>query len=1033
MKIFAKTKNLWKKIILVFTIFTTISIVTPEPVQATSLPGGELMTPIASFLVGLGDGIMDAIHSSLIHQGRTIIRIDIKKSWTDNIKVIIGWVLCFIIVSALVFSVAGGALAFVAPIAKLFAAGVTVTKAITGLAYFVSVAAGISASVWFFNSGEWGNDEVNLPLYAITPEEIFKNDENLPLFSVNFFNPDENQVIHYKTSTVESSTNLSSSGAAGAPTEALKKMDEANARQTEGTIHTLSYDLHKFIFAGYRALRMIAIVGMMSVLVYTGIRIVISAGAPQKAKYKQLLGDWFIGLVLLFSMHYIMYFSNLFVDQLSHFLNGINRGVYIAELVDEDEKISKALKEAGFKINDKQTLNADTTLEQTSLESMQVMKYKGDDDQYHIEWYTNLMGILRMRLNYNAEGDDVAYIGYTIMFLVMVIYTIVFGWTYIKRVLYMAFLTIIAPLVALTYPIDKMNDGNAQGFNYWFKEYIFNLLLQPLHLLIYTLLVSAAIELSLQNVIYGLVALGFIAGAEKIVRRMFNFQKAETPGILAGPAGAAMTFQGMRWLLNHGPHGPNGSGRDRGPNGGTNNRAIPSGGKGESNEELWGDVSSRIGDGNDTNNIENNVEGSEYDPSYNDPNYNDPNYISYLHGLGDGMNSDNYLDSQNANDNNLDNGLEFDSRLYDLDDPGFNNSKYMEYINGSDIDESDFDLSYNDPNYDDPNYIEYLHGLDNGMDPNNNMYELTDNTQSQNFENSINEGEEPGGSLPSNGGTRPTIQQHYSGTEPKEERPEQIEKTAKPTRREKVKENIKGMGRGIKRSIEDAHYNNLNNVEDKIKNVRKTATDVVSKTALGTAAVIAGAATGVASGSAGNTVKNAALLGAAGVKVGGGVANSANTKVDKINESYQRGKLGDAKYEEEQRNKAIKKLAKDRETLRTLSQGLGISMKKAEQIANERAKTYVDNGFSNPTDWVVMEKMQDKYIDFKDNRGNRVHRKYDTKEAIAAMKMHRRYPQNPGKEKDVKNQIAKDNSGFSPAMVEISYNAMRAIEEIKNG
>ena len=38
----------------------------------------------------------------------------------------------------------------------------------------------------------------------------------------------------------------------------------------------------------------------------------------------------------------------------------------------------------------------------------------------------------------------------------------------------MAFLTLIAPLVALTYPIDKMNDGQAQAFNRWMKEYIFN-------------------------------------------------------------------------------------------------------------------------------------------------------------------------------------------------------------------------------------------------------------------------------------------------------------------------------------------------------------------------------------------------------------------------------------------------------------------------------------------------------------------------------------------------------------------------------
>ena len=49
----------------------------------------------------------------------------------------------------------------------------------------------------------------------------------------------------------------------------------------------------------------------------------------------------------------------------------------------------------------------------------------------------------------------------------------------------MAFLTLIAPIVSLTYPIDKMNDGKAQAFNMWLKEYIFNALLQPFHLIIY--------------------------------------------------------------------------------------------------------------------------------------------------------------------------------------------------------------------------------------------------------------------------------------------------------------------------------------------------------------------------------------------------------------------------------------------------------------------------------------------------------------------------------------------------------------------
>ena len=63
------------------------------------------------------------------------------------------------------------------------------------------------------------------------------------------------------------------------------------------------------------------------------------------------------------------------------------------------------------------------------------------------------------------EDDEDTYIaiGWKLIYVVLVIYTVIFVFTYVKRVVYMAFLTIIAPLVALTYPIDKMNDGKAQA------------------------------------------------------------------------------------------------------------------------------------------------------------------------------------------------------------------------------------------------------------------------------------------------------------------------------------------------------------------------------------------------------------------------------------------------------------------------------------------------------------------------------------------------------------------------------------------
>lgn len=89
----------------------------------------------------------------------------------------------------------------------------------------------------------------------------------------------------------------------------------------------------------------------------------------------------------------------------------------------------------------------------------------------------------------------------------------------------LAFLTIIAPLMAMTYPLDKLQDGSAQGFNTWLKEYIFNLLIQPVHLILYTVLIGASMDLVADNIVFALVALGFILQAEKILRKFFGFEK----------------------------------------------------------------------------------------------------------------------------------------------------------------------------------------------------------------------------------------------------------------------------------------------------------------------------------------------------------------------------------------------------------------------------------------------------------------------------------------------------------------------------
>jgi hypothetical protein len=40
------------------------------------------------------------------------------------------------------------------------------------------------------------------------------------------------------------------------------------------------------------------------------------------------------------------------------------------------------------------------------------------------------------------------------------------------------FLILISPLITISYAIDKMGDGRAQALNNWFKEFIYNVIIQ---------------------------------------------------------------------------------------------------------------------------------------------------------------------------------------------------------------------------------------------------------------------------------------------------------------------------------------------------------------------------------------------------------------------------------------------------------------------------------------------------------------------------------------------------------------------------
>lgn len=376
-----------------------------------------------------------------------------------------------------------------------------------------------------------------------------------------------------------------------------------SARILKGTISTVYSNLAKF-----------SILLMMVVLLYIGIRIIISTTSESQAKYKELLVGWFIGLCLIFFMHVIMSFisqfnelivntlgssnvdeyyitvSDLDNDGWKNILNSSNSKIkyFVAEKLDYNLTFSD-LKEFEINGNGETITNKwEKQGENNSTVKVNARLYKKDAD--YILYKCNIIEYMRtcisvdsdyveelkhqsdgsVKINTDASSSDeeddndeknmgTVFFGYAVLYIMLVIETVTFVVKYLKRVIYLAFLTMIAPLIALMYPMDKVGDGKAQTFNMWFKEYLFNSLLQPLHLLLYTIFIVGAEDLVHSHCIYAIGFYAFMLFAEGFFKKMFGFDKANMPKGLGSPLAAGMSMKMFDAITGLGPPGSPGS------------------------------------------------------------------------------------------------------------------------------------------------------------------------------------------------------------------------------------------------------------------------------------------------------------------------------------------------------------------------------------------------------------------------------------------------------------------------------------------
>ena len=235
----------------------------------------------------------------------------------------------------------------------------------------------------------------------------------------------------------------------------------------------------------FYAMRNISAAILLCILLYVGIRMAISTIASDRAMYKKMLVDWVCSLVLIFVLQYIMIFTIY-----------CNNAIVNAISFTSDPN---AIKAAYDKI-------AELAMEVFSVNSLAAV----------------------------------------IVYCMLVWQTLGLFFSYLNRMIKIAFLIIISPLISITYSIDKIGDGKAQALGNWLKEFVFTVLIQPFHCAIYMCLISTSLNILVQNAgggndeetlagaIIAILCIKFTKDAEKIVKKIFAFKSDDSKTSLAG-------------------------------------------------------------------------------------------------------------------------------------------------------------------------------------------------------------------------------------------------------------------------------------------------------------------------------------------------------------------------------------------------------------------------------------------------------------------------------------------------------------------
>ena len=317
-------------------------------------------------------------------------------------------------------------------------------------------------------------------------------EENLTVYKIIFNKIEKLDIDYWGIESVETTT---SDG----------EDDGTETENNEGLIGDSPRSVLKNIVSyWYGVLTTIGIGIYLAMLLYIGVRILLSSTTSSAQKYKEMLTSWGLGIVILFCFPYVM-------------------------------KTVVVVNETFIELLDTSAQTNYEELKEKNTTSSGFLKPEEGRNLYAVSSDDAMMLI-------REQAEDDVNIALSVVYLIMLGQLIVLIGVYYKRVFMMAFLITIFPIVAVLYVWEKTNKGGGRSLTTWTKEYIVLVFTQTFHAITYVVLVKAAYEAFLieGNWFIFMLSVVFLFNGEKIIRSIFGMKSSvNTIGDLAAAGATA--------------------------------------------------------------------------------------------------------------------------------------------------------------------------------------------------------------------------------------------------------------------------------------------------------------------------------------------------------------------------------------------------------------------------------------------------------------------------------------------------------------